>query len=141
MLLQPREIFIDFGGIDDEQKFCVAGSVNEQVINHTAVIIQQKSVLPLTDVQFGNVIGQHSVEPVARAVSRDDELSHVGNIEHSHRVSHALVFIHDAGVLHRHEPAAERDHSRSQPHMFVVKRRFFLGGTAHARKVSTGRGD
>jgi hypothetical protein len=83
MLLQPREIFIDFGGINDEQKFCVAGSVNDQVINHTAVIIQQKSVLPLTDVQFGNVIGQHSVEPVARAVSRDDELSHVGNIEHS----------------------------------------------------------
>jgi hypothetical protein len=42
------------------------------------------------------------------------------------------MFIHDATVLHRHEPAAEGDHSCAKPHVFLVKRRLFLGGFAHA---------
>src|SRR5437016_5450061 len=87
------------------EKRLPSGPVNDQVINHTAIIIEQKRVLPLTDVQLGRVIGQHGIEPIPRAVSRDDELSHVRNIEHSDRVSYALVLIHDAAILHRHEPA------------------------------------
>jgi hypothetical protein len=141
MLLQPGEIFFDFGSINDEQKLGGASSVDDQVINHTSVVIEQKSVLALTDVQLGDVIGQHGIEPVSRAVSRDHELSHMGDIEHSHRRSHSLVFVHDSGVLDWHKPAAEWNHSRSQSHVFAVKRRFFIGGAVHARKVSTSKED
>ena len=35
-------------------------------------------------------------------------------------------------VLHRHEPAAERNHLRATPHMLVVERRsFFRGRISH----------
>ena len=88
--------------------------------------------MPLTDAQVRYIIGQHAIEPVTRIISRDDELSHVRNIEHTDCVSYGLMFIHDATVLHRHEPAAEGDHSCAKPHVFLVKRRLFLGGFAHA---------
>src|SRR6476620_8209565 len=86
MPFQPGKIFLNLRGIND-----------------AAVIIEKKSVLPLTDVQLRYIIGQHAVEPVTRIISRDDELSHVRNIEHADCVSYGLMFIHDATVLHRHE--------------------------------------
>jgi hypothetical protein len=54
------------------------------------------------------------------------------NIEHTHGVSDGLMFVHNAGVLHRHEPPAEWDHSRTETHVFVVQGRLFLCGLAHA---------
>jgi hypothetical protein len=132
MPFQPGKIFLNLRGINDEQKFQLADSIENQIINDAAVIIEEKSVLPLTDVQVRYIIGQQAVEPVTRIISRDDELSHVRNIEHADCVSHGLMFIHDAGVLHRHEPAAEGDHSCAKPYVFLVKRRLFLGGFAHA---------
>src|SRR5436305_12920774 len=129
---QPCKILFDLRGIDDEQKFSLADSLKNQIINDAAVIIEKKSVLPLTDHQLRYIIGQHGIEPVARAISRYDELSHVRNIEHSDSVSDGLMFVHNAGVLHRLEQAAERYHSLPQPPAFLVKRRFFLRGFAHA---------
>ena len=61
----------------------------------------------------------------AGVLSSDDQLAHVRNVEDADVFSHGLMFIHDAGVLHRHEPAAERNHLRAAPHMFVVERRLF----------------
>src|SRR5205085_11472023 len=101
-------------------------------MNDATVIIEEKSVLPLTDVQLRYIICQHGVEPVTRITSRDNELSHVRDIEHADCVSHRLMFIHDAGILHRHEPAAEWHHPRAEPYVFQVKWRLFLGGFAHA---------
>src|SRR5256885_12662458 len=46
---------------------------------------------------------------------------------------HRLVFIDDATVLHRHDPIAERDHLRAEPHMLVVERRLFWRGLGHGR--------
>src|SRR5437762_11027498 len=82
MPFQPREIFLDLRGIDDEQKFRLADSIKNQIINDATVIIEEKSVLPLTDVQLRYIICQHGVEPVTRITSRDNELSHVRDIEH-----------------------------------------------------------
>jgi hypothetical protein len=31
------------------------------------------------------------------------------------------MFLDDARILHRHEPAAERDNFRAAPHMFLVR--------------------
>ena len=66
----------------------------------------------------------------ARGTARD-QLAHVRNIEDADGVSHRLVFLHDAAVLHRHEPAAEGDDFRAQPDVFVVKRSAFFPGVTH----------
>ena len=46
------------------------------------------------------------VEPFARAASFDDQLAHVRNVENADIVSHGLMLLDDARVLHRHEPSA-----------------------------------
>src|SRR5207244_6771117 len=120
MGFEPCKICLNVQGIDNEQKFRLADSEENQIINDAAVIIEEKSVLPLTDVQLRHIIGQHGIEPVARAISGDDELPHVRNIEHPDGVSDGLMFVHNAGILHRHEPAAEWYHSRSQPHALLL---------------------
>ncbi len=57
------------------------------------------------------------------------------NIEDADVVSHGLMFLDDARVLHRHEPAAERNNFRAAPHMLLVQRCGFLRGFAHAGKL------
>src|SRR5438045_9476713 len=91
MRFQPRKIFLDLRGIDDEQKFRLADSIKNQIINDAAVIIEEKSVLPLTDVQLRYIISQHGIEPVARAISREDEMHHMRNIENYDGVSEGVM--------------------------------------------------
>src|SRR5439155_24582411 len=105
-----------------EQKFRIAHSIKNQIIDDAGVIIEEKSVLPLTNVQLRYIIGQHGIEPVARAISQDDELPHMRNIEHSDGVSDGQMFVDKACVLHRHEPAAEWYQSGTGRHMVLVTR-------------------
>jgi hypothetical protein len=56
----------------------------------------------------------------------------VRNIEDADVVSHGLMFFDDARVLHRHEPATERNNFRASPHMLMVQRRGFLRDFTHA---------
>jgi len=62
-------------------------------------------------------------------------LSHVRNIEDPDVVSHGLMFLHDARVLHGHEPSGERHNFRAKPHVFIVKGSSFLCGFAHAQSL------
>ena len=66
----------------------------------------------------------------------DNQLSHVRNVEDADVVSHGLMFLDDACVLHRHEPSAERNDFRAAPHMLVVKRRRFSRGFTHGGKLA-----
>ena len=65
----------------------------------------------------------------------DNQLSHVRDVEHADVLPHGLMFLDDARVLHRHEPAAERNDFCAAPHMFFVKRSAFLRGLAHVRQA------
>jgi hypothetical protein len=110
----------------------VADPISDQVVDDTAALVEQKSVLALADLQLVDVVCQHCVQPFARARSIDNQLAHVRNVEHADVVSHGLMFLHDAGVLHGHEPARERHHLRAAPNVFVVKGRLFLRNFSHS---------
>src|SRR5262249_8673951 len=80
------------------------------------------------------------IEPNACSVSRDHKLSHVRDVEHAGGISHGLMFVDDAAVLHRHDPSAERHHPRTQSNVLVVKRRFLVGGVRHPAKLDGDNG-
>src|SRR4030095_8989948 len=61
-------------------------------------------------------------------------LPHVRNIKDADVVSHRLMFLDDARVLHRHEPPGERNHSRAEPDVFFVKRRLAVLAVRHERQ-------
>jgi hypothetical protein len=132
MVLQPREILVCSRRVHYEQKFHLANSINDQVIDDAATVVQEKGVLTRANVELADVIREHGVEPFACAWPLHDQLSHVRNIEDADIVSHGLVFLDDARVLDRHEPPGEGNHSPAEPSMFFVKRRFLWCLFAHA---------
>src|SRR4029077_21140779 len=124
MFLKPDEIFLRAGCIDHEQKFLLASPVNDQVINDAPTLVQQKGVLTRSNIELAYVVCEHAVEPLASAHPVHNQLSHVRNIKDPDVVSHRLMFLDDARVLQRHEPSGERNYSRAEPDMFLVKRCF-----------------
>ena len=141
MSIQPCEIFVCARRIHHQQKFRVADSICDQVVNDPAAFVQQERVLPLADLQLVDVVGQHRVQPAARVASIDDQLTHVRNVEHPDVVSHGLMFFHDAGVLNRHQPAGERHHLRAVFYVLVIQRRLFLHGFVHGQSVNANQMD
>ncbi len=61
MRLQPGKILLDPRGIHDQEKFFGFDAVNDQVIDHTRLLVKQKSVLPGADLELGEIVGQHGV--------------------------------------------------------------------------------
>ena len=129
MILQPCKIVIRASRVDHKQKGLAGDSINNQVINDSAVFIQQERVLPCARCEVLDVVGEHPIEPLAPRSAVHDELSHMRNIKDTDMVSHCLMFLYNAAVLHRHEPPCERDDFGAKPHVLVVKRRSFF---AHA---------
>src|SRR5207245_3088547 len=138
MFLQPVKIFTSSRCIYDQQKFFVVDPINDQIINDSAMFVKEESVLALPDLELVDIICEHEVEPCERTASLDNELSHVRNIENANAVSDGLMFLDDARVLHGHEPAAERNDFRPEPHMLFVKRRFFRHGVSHGNILVVG---
>ena len=77
MRLQPGEIVLDPRGVDHEEKFLVFDSVQDEVVDDPRLVIQQKRVMAGADFEFGDVIGQHGVEPFAGPRTARDQLAHV----------------------------------------------------------------
>ena len=77
MSLQPFEIFSGARCVDDEQKFLLADSVGNQIINDSATFVQQKCVLTGANFQLVHIICEHLVEPIAGTRPRRYELAHV----------------------------------------------------------------
>ena len=102
MILQPCKIFIRASRVHDEQILLLVDAIYNQVINDPAAVIEQKRVLTHADVELVDVVGQHAIEPIARTGAVHDELAHVRNVEDADIVPHCLMFLDDAGVLHRH---------------------------------------
>ena len=134
MILQPGEVFVPSSRVDDEQKFLLVDPVNDQIINDSASLVKEKSVLAHAYLEFVDIVCQHDVEPSAGARSFDDQLPHVRNVEDADVVSHSLMFLDNARVLHRHEPSGEWNHLRAQPHMLAVKRRLAVFAVRHERQ-------
>ena len=107
MLLQPIEIFFSARRIYYKQELVRRSSVDDEVIDDSAIFVEEERVLALTDLEAFDVIRQHSVEPLARILAGRDELAHVRNVEDAEIFPHRLMLVHNACVLDRHEPAAE----------------------------------
>src|SRR5439155_2921817 len=115
MTLQPREIFVRARRVYDQQKFLLANPINDEVINDSPALVQQKVVLTRADIELADVICEHGVEPFARVCSVHNQLSHVRDIKDANVVSYRLMFLDDARVFHRLEPPGERNLFRAAP--------------------------
>lgn len=128
---EPREVFVNLGGVHHHEEGFRLHPVQDEVINDSGPVIEHDGVLPLADVQFIDVIGQHGVQPCSRCGAGHRELAHVGDVKDAAGFAHGFVFVQDAGVLHRHVPAGEGNHSGSQFNVLGCQRGGFDVGISH----------
>lgn len=119
---EPCEVFINFGSIHHYEECFRFHPVQDEVVNDSGPVIEHDGVLSLADIQLVNIIGQHGVQPCCGGGPGYRELPHVGDVKDAAGFAHCFVFVQNAGVLHRHIPAGERNHSGSQFNMFSCQR-------------------
>ena len=59
--------------------------------------------------ELADVVRENRIQKFRRARTADGDFAHVRNVEDAGGVADGEVFVGDAGVLHRHFPAAELD--------------------------------
>ncbi len=116
------EIFLLVGRIHAEEVGIVSYLVDQNVVDETAVFVEQAGVVGLADGKTRGGVGGDVIHQFQRFGTADFDLAHVADIEQPNRVAHGVVFIHDAGVLDRHVPAAEIDHAGRAGTMNFVER-------------------
>ena len=122
-LLQPREVGLAVRGVDDEEIGALVEPVDDEVVDDAAVLVREQRVLRLAGRELVDVVRERRLQEVAGARPFDLELAHVRDVEHAGVGPHGAVLVDDAGVLHRHLPARERDHLRAELDVPVVERR------------------
>ena len=116
--LDPLDIRVDARRVYDRQVLSIGDPVDVQVVDHSPALVAHERVLAPAWLEFAQVVGQYLVEKCLRGRAADQELAHVRDVENAGRAAHGLMFLHDAGVIHRHFPAAELDEFGAQ---FLVR--------------------
>ncbi len=130
-----RLVLGDHGGIHHQKILPVTQAIDDQVINHPALVIEHQGVLTVADSQLAHIVGQSPVEKVLSPGSFDQELAHVGDVKDPHLLPHRLVLIHDARVLHRHLPSGKGHHAGGQLQMGLMERGTIQRGFGHRRPI------
>ena len=84
--------------------------VDQDVVDESAVFVEQPGILRLADLQSGRVVSRDVIDEGAGLRPADFDLAHVADVEQAHGFAHGMVLVEDAGVLDGHVPAAEIDH-------------------------------
>src|SRR5262249_51258830 len=121
--LQPIEVDVPVGCVDDEQVTKWLELVRDEIVDDSAALVGEQRVLRLADADPVEIVGQRGLQELRRARALDLELAHVRDVEDAAVGSYRLVLWDDAFVLDRHLPAGERNHPRAEGDVRVVERR------------------
>ena len=124
LLAHPVDIFLNVGGIDDEEVVVVLHLVDEQVVDRSAVFVAHHAVEDFAIGGVLDVVGEDVVHVAFRVGTADDDFAHVADVEHTAVVAHGQVLVGDVGVLNGHVVAGKGSHEGSQGQVFVVKTGF-----------------
>ena len=85
-------------------------AVHEDVVHHGAVAVAEGGILGVHVLQLVHVVHGGALQEAAGALARNEEVSHVGNVEEADGLADGFVLLADSGILHRHVESGERHH-------------------------------
>ena len=132
---QPGQVGLVVGGVGDDQVAVAAEPVGQEVVEDAAVLIAEAGVLRPTDLDLGDVVGEHQLQKAQRSEPLDFDLPHMGDVEHPHVSPHRRVLLADPLVGDRHLPAGERHQLGAKRLVLLVERGASQGGNAHRPRV------
>src|SRR5579862_8754040 len=95
--------------------------VDQDVVDETAVLVQQSRVVGLPFLQAGCIVGRDEVHEAFCFGTANFNLSHVAHVENADGVSNGVMFFEYAGILYGHVPAPEVHHARAHAPMDRVE--------------------
>src|SRR5262245_15770786 len=96
--------------------------IEREIVDDAALAVAQERILDLAHRERCRIVGAEPLHCREGPGTLHFEFPHVADVEQPDRPSHGPVLVDDTGVLHRHLPAAEGDHSRTRLDVNVVKR-------------------
>ena len=122
VLDDPGKVAVLIGGVDAEEEAVVGEPVNEQVVDEAAALVEQTRVLRLAVLEARGAVRSGLLDEVERLGADDFELPHVADVEQTNALADGFMLGDEAGVLDRHVPAAEVDHTRPEGAVNLVER-------------------
>src|ERR1700733_6731950 len=124
-------VLLLIGRIDTQEIMVACDLVHQNVVNESAVFVQQAGIMSLTGLQLADgVCGDIAGESVGLR-TLDFDFAHVAYVEQARSRSDRSVLFQDAGILERHFPAAEIDHFCAHPAMRGVESSGLESGGGH----------
>ncbi|MCY1174154.1 hypothetical protein D9M73_143430 [compost metagenome] len=107
--MQPIEHLGTGGGVVDQ---AIAGfrAVDDQIIDHAALFVQQWAIQRLAGVvEAGHIVGQQALQPNSGISAVDIDHGHMGDIEDAAIAAHLVVLLDLRAIVQGHVPATEID--------------------------------
>jgi hypothetical protein len=133
VLHDPVEVGFAVRRVDDQDEPARLDAVDDQVVDDPAALVREQRVLGAAFRHLVDVVREQTLKHRRHLGPLELEAAHVRHVEHPAVLAHREVFRDDALVLHRHLPAGERNHPRTERDMALVERRSKQG--LHARPM------
>jgi hypothetical protein len=119
--LRPREVLRGVRSVDDEEIVVLGSAIDEQVVHERPAFRQERGILNSPVRELRHVVRRDSLERREGLRSDDLELAHVRDVEETDPFANRAMLFENAGVVHRHHPAAEVDQTRAELAVDLVK--------------------
>ena len=128
------EILILIARVHAQKEMTRGKAVHQDIVHKSAVIGEQSGILNLAVHEPSGVVRGHMLDQCQRLRAPDINLPHVADVKKARGRAHRVVLGENAGIFHRHIPAAEIHHFGAQLAMDGVERGLaegFSGGRGH----------
>ncbi len=106
--------------------------MDQNVVHETAVLVEQSGILRLTVLQLRNRVRGDEIGQLRGFRPANLDFTHVADVEKAHGIPNRVVFVDEAGILHRHIPSAEINHLRAEGPVDLIQRCAFERGGRHS---------
>ena len=133
---QCGEVAFGAGGVDYQEEFVRSHTVDDEIIQHTALFIEQETIAAFTFLERVKIMGHGAGQFFGGPFAFKHELPHMADIENRCGASGVVVFRQNALILDGHVPSGEGGHFRPVTPVPGGKRRFshFGHGKLKAKK-------
>src|SRR5579883_985094 len=123
--LDPRQVFLDIAGVDDEHVVLLRQEIDQQIVNSTAIRLTQLCVQSLVEREARDIVRHKILQKRERVLSFDFKFAHMANIEKASTSTYDLMLVDNPTVLHGHLPATKIYQAGRERTMLLVERSTF----------------
>ncbi len=104
----PRQVLFTRRGIHHQAEIVFGQKVNNQVVQHTALFIEQTAVQGLAGIlQLVDVVGQQIAQKITTLFTVQIDDGHVRHVEHARIATYGVVLFELRTIVDRHIPAGK----------------------------------